>query len=201
MVRKIRDTDILLRSEPTSSFTIGQISAGDLPDSRIGRLLVYWKEKWTGNALPGRQHIDPLDMPDLLSNMILVDVCRDTDSVQFRFRLCGTEIVRITGRDLTGMTLDEALPDGYRDYIRFLNELVVSEKAPVFSRTLFHDKANFANAETSRILLPLATDGETVDMILVYQLFQYMDQRDPKDTWDIRKPETAIIHIDDVRLA
>lgn len=35
MVRKIRDKDILLRREPTSSFTIGQMSARDLPDSRI----------------------------------------------------------------------------------------------------------------------------------------------------------------------
>jgi len=37
--------------------------------------------------------------------------------------------------------------------------------------------------------------------LTVYQLFRYMDQRDPKDTWDIRKPETALINIDDVRLA
>ena len=196
MVRKIRDKDVLLRRESTSSFAVGRMSAGDLPNLRIRRLLDYWKQKWSRGTLPGRQHIDPLDLPDLLSNMILIDVCRDTAPMQFRFRLCGTEIVRITGRDLTGMTLDEALPDGYRDYIRFLDELVVSEKTPVFSRTLFHDKANFANAETSRILLPLAMDGETVDMILVYQLFRYMDQRDPSDTWNVRKPETAVIELD-----
>ncbi|RKQ70558.1 PAS domain-containing protein [Oceanibaculum indicum] len=201
MVRKIRDKDILLRREPTSSFAVGRMSDRDLPCLQLQRLLDYWKAKRAGGALPGRQHIDPLDLPDLLSNMMLIDVCRDTKPVQFRFRLCGTEIVRITGRDLTGMTLDEALPDGYRDYIRFLDELVISKKEPVFSRTLFHDKANFANAETSRILLPLAMDGETVDMILVYQLFRYMDQRDPSDTWDVRKPQTALINIDDIRLA
>ncbi|WP_430437460.1 PAS domain-containing protein [Oceanibaculum nanhaiense] len=196
MVRKIRDKDILLRREPTSSFAVGRMSHRDLPYSQLQRLLDYWKGKWIGRALPGRQQIDPLDLPDLLSNMMLIDVCRDTVPVQFRFRLCGTEIVRITGRDLTGLTLDEALPDGYRDYIRFLDELVISKKVPVFSRTLFHDRANFANAETSRILLPLATDGETVDMILVYQLFRYMNQRDPSDTWDVRKPETVVIELD-----
>lgn len=201
MVRKIRDKDILLRRKPTSSFAVARMSDQDLPSPQLQRLLDYWKAKGAAGALPGRHHIDPLDLPDLLSNMMLIDVCRDTDPVQFRFRLCGTEIVRITGRDLTGMTLDEALPDGYRDYIRFLDELVISKKMPVFSRTLFHDKANFANAETSRILLPLATDGETVDMILVYQLFRYIDQRDPSDTWDVRKPETALINIDDIRLA
>lgn len=69
MVRKIRDKDILLRREPTSSFAVGRMSHRNLPYPQLQRLLDYWKAKGPAGALPGRQHIDPLDLPDLLSNI------------------------------------------------------------------------------------------------------------------------------------
>src|SRR3546814_6108920 len=64
---------------------------------KIKALYDYWQSIRPNDlALPGRRHFDPLDIPELLPNIQMLDVKRDP--LRFRFRLIGTEIVRFTGR-------------------------------------------------------------------------------------------------------
>src|SRR3546814_7649374 len=80
---------------------------------KIKALYDYWQSIRPNDlALPGRRHFDPLDIPELLPNIWMLDVKRDP--LRFRFRLIGTEIVRFTGRDSTGQWLDEVYP-GYAE--------------------------------------------------------------------------------------
>src|SRR3546814_3761584 len=77
----------------------------------IKALYDYWQSIRPNDlALPGRRHFDPLDIPELLPNIWMLDVKRDP--LRFRFRLIGIDIVRFTGRDSTGQWLDEVYP-GY----------------------------------------------------------------------------------------
>ena len=41
---------------------------------RLQRLYEYWRSKVRDRRLPARADIDPLDIPDLLSNLVLIDV-------------------------------------------------------------------------------------------------------------------------------
>lgn len=132
-------------------------------------LLVRHPPVRPGNA--GRQHFDPVAVPRLLPVMRLYDVHRQP--WRFRYRLVGTELVRQTGRDLTGTWFDA---DGPTPHVTrsFANLVFVASGLgiayhrgfPIFSAT------GKDHLTSERIMLPLARDGITVDIILALTVFQ-----------------------------
>jgi hypothetical protein len=133
-------------------------------DERIVSLIDYWLKIQPADRLPGRDHFDPLDVPGLLPNLVLVDVERDP--YRFRCRLMGTTVVKAFRNDLTGRYLDEAL-DGFQESNAHRFRVQVAEtwmpgyyKGPTTSSFAL----DFTDLEY--IHLPLASDGEFVDMVL-----------------------------------
>src|SRR3546814_12327327 len=61
-----------------------------LPDTKLRRLYDYWCGRCPEGALPARRDIDPLDIPDLLPNLFLLDVIGDAED--FVFRLAGPPV-------------------------------------------------------------------------------------------------------------
>jgi hypothetical protein len=126
----------------------------------------YWRSKHpTGGGLPGRQHIDPIDIPQLLPNIWLIDVKRNP--YRFRFRLVGTLVVDYVGKDNTGRWFDDLLPDF--DPSVFID--VVETGKPSWARGRSKMRPEKDYYELERIRLPLASDGKTVDMILSLTVF------------------------------
>lgn len=132
-------------------------------------LLDYWVSKWPPGAeagwLPGRQHIDPAEIPARqLSQVLLFDVVPG-EPRRFRFRVAGTAFTALAGRDVTGLHYDEiAPPDRIATVTAGLN-MVVDRGAPVF----LEGRLTLASQEyfwVRRIGLPLAQDGRNVDMVL-----------------------------------
>jgi len=83
-----------------------------LPESchpKVRKLAEYWLAIHPTNALPGRQHFDPIDVPSLLPNLWLLDV--QHDPIRFRLRLLGTRIIDYAGEDNTGKWVDEKWPN------------------------------------------------------------------------------------------
>lgn len=148
------------------------IDEGDLDrwDERIVQLHAYWSEKKRlRGRLPGRQDIDPLDLKGLLRWIWLLDVER-TPSLRFRFRLLGTAHVQAMGRDVTGRYLDEAFPEinnsaSLEDYV----SVARSGKASYRYGAAQYHVPEYRMIE--RLMLPLAGDGETVDMILAITVY------------------------------
>src|SRR5271165_4367368 len=69
----------------------------------------HWRSLHPATGLPGRQHLDPFEIPRrLLSGIWLLDVQREP--FRLRYRLAGTAIVRAIGREVTGQWLDDAHP-------------------------------------------------------------------------------------------
>ncbi|HVJ41102.1 MAG TPA: PAS domain-containing protein [Dongiaceae bacterium] len=64
--------------------------------------LRYWKSLG-GNRLPSRRDIDPVDIPELLQNVMLLDVL--DGGADFRYRLAGTAIERNFGAPIKGLSL------------------------------------------------------------------------------------------------
>lgn len=146
------------------------------------RLLGYWNRKRAalagaqpagtqpagalpGGALPGRDDIDPLDIPDLLPNLFLLTVTDRPE--QFRVRLLGSEVAHIIGNDITGAEIpglealaDEAHPAVLADYAACTTG--VDPHFRWFEATW----PGGPHYECSRLLLPLAADGKTVDMLM-----------------------------------
>ncbi len=148
---------------------------------RLQALYRYWRSIHPAagqppERLPGRRDFDPMAVRDQLATLWLIDVVREP-ALRFRYRLTGTRIREATGREMTGLWLDEAHPEinatqgGFGRFTR-----VVTERQPSWRRgepTLFLQHADFHEIEN--VFLPLAGDGETVDMIVCSSVFYRRD--------------------------
>ena len=143
---------------------------------KIDQFHRYWQRIHpAAGTLPGRQHFDPLEIHPLLPNIWLVDVVRP--QLRFRYRLVGTRIAEAVGRDTTGMWLDEVHPDlhpGSQTYEHYLS--VADQGRPSWrrGRPVFMAYSERC-AEIERLLLPLAGDGKTVDMIVALTILFGLD--------------------------
>lgn len=145
-----------------------------LADAKITVLHRYWCGIRPGGTLmPGRQHLDPGDIPALLPSIRLYDVHRDP--WRFRYRLVGTEIVRMLGRDPTGSWFDDALAQLSTTSSR--TDLVfVAEGRGISYRRGFplHFLPDKNHLRSERILLPLARNGSDVDIVLGFTVFHHV---------------------------
>ena len=113
--------------------------------------------------MPSRADIDPVHIPALLPHIILVDVIGAPPV--FRYRLIGTAITKIANRDATGRILDESLYGANTERVLRTYRETVADKSPKAVREIvqFVDKDWI---KTEVILMPLSSDGETIDMIV-----------------------------------
>ncbi|MCH2396059.1 PAS domain-containing protein [Oceanibaculum sp.] len=169
-------------SRTETTYSLGNVASTDIPDERLRDLAAYWHEQRGSNLLPGRDDVDPLDLPHkLLPSMILLDIVGSERYRRFKFRLVGTAIYTHVGRELTGLHIDEALPEPYLSYVSFTHATAADRRCPVYSETLYHDQGNFVNGITYRLVLPLASDHETADRIMVCQFWV---RRGDKSRWE-----------------
>jgi hypothetical protein len=140
-------------------------------DPRICQLYDRWQVLHPApGLLPGRQHLDPTELPvSLLPLIWLADVQRAP--LRFRYRLLGTEHVRVLGRDYTGHWIDEAHPAflGSAAYAQFI---AAAERGDVGYRsgdTHIILPKDYRSME--RLIMPLARDGRVVDMLLAISVY------------------------------
>ena len=135
-------------------------------DPRVTALHAHWRSiRPAGARMPGRQHFDPAALAKLLPMIRLYDVFRAP--WRFRYRLMGSELVRILGRDMTGRWFDAGTPGSrarhsFEDLVFVGGGLGLSYHRgfSIFSAV---DKDHLTS---ERIMLPLARDGANVDIVL-----------------------------------
>lgn len=129
----------------------------------IREMYDYWASIHPDKGLPGRRHFDPLDILSLSANIWMLDV--EHDPLRFRVRRMGTVIVNFMGNDPTGGYLDEVYPKYDSSLIRKHLEHTVESGVPTFRRgdALIVPLKKYVISE--RIILPMAFDGETVDLL------------------------------------
>ena len=137
----------------------------DSLDPRYRDLFDILAAKVPAGQLPGRQHFDILDVPDLMGFLNLVEVHRNR-RLRFRFRLHGTVQTEAAGRDVTGLFVEKAVIPEFVDRINGNMTAVVETRRPVYDRfRMPHPNRGYLDSE--RVYYPLASDGSTVDMILI----------------------------------
>ncbi len=131
-------------------------------EARFRALKHYWDSKRGDRAMPSRADLDPVEIPELLPYVLLVDTAETLED--FRYRLVGTEVCTGFERDPTGarfadLARTEGFDEVYGGYWRTFRE-----RRPQH----FHGPLDSADGpiQFSRLTLPLSRDGDHVDMIL-----------------------------------
>jgi hypothetical protein len=143
-------------------------------DERLRRAFLYWEERRGGRLAPSRADLDPTDIPNLLPHLMLVEV--PPGAGQLRYRLVGTEVERNFGISMTGRHIDEVMRGRYLEFISGLYRQVIESCTPIYSENTFSDPDSRAFLQgwplrTARVMLPLTSNGASVDMIMIAQVF------------------------------
>ena len=130
----------------------------------VRRFYDYWLSVTPPGRLPGRQHIAPEDIVALLPRLWMCDVFRNP--LRFRYRLVGTEIGRSVQREMTGLWLDEVQPESVTNpTLRNRYRFIVETGRPTWRRGPTLWSRDPLHCSVENCLVPLATDGGTVDKI------------------------------------
>lgn len=133
---------------------------------RFERIRAYLERKTGGRRIAARGDIDPVEIPEVLAFINLIDISwSEPEPPRFRFRLLGTRQIRYAGGDFTGKRVEEALSGSSASAAVGMMRRVAIERRPIFGRFVMPiDGREFVITE--RLQWPLATDGETVNMLL-----------------------------------
>jgi hypothetical protein len=145
-----------------ASGALGHVPPG--ADPRVRDFYAHWEGLRPGpGLLPGRRHFDPIRVPHLLPNTWLLDI--EGSPPRFRYRVIGTglDIDKLVGA--TGRYMDEVSPDfpsnpTYPDYLAVARGEISWRRGPPAFRFMEVWRT------IERVLLPLAADGTTPDMML-----------------------------------
>lgn len=126
--------------------------------------LDYWTEVCRDRPMPARRDLALEDMVGILPNLLLLDVERDP--LDFCYRLIGTRIEEFMASPYTGRRLSEIPHQAPPSTIWRNCERAVNECAPVYDDAPYvGPKKDIVTPEA--VLLPLAEDGATVNMLMV----------------------------------
>lgn len=162
------------RRRPSDTEIRGSLWSGSEPaahwHAKIARFFRYWRSIHPPQGLPGRQHLDPLAIPSLLPGIWLLDIQREP--FRLRYRLVGTEAVEAIGTEVTGKWMDEchaAMHEEPAYYERY--RAVVEQKLPSWRRGVPRLWTHKKYATLENMVLPLAADGITVNMLAALTVF------------------------------
>jgi hypothetical protein len=133
------------------------------PLPRLQRLYQHWHTLRGERPLPSPVGFDILTVPQLMGHLHVLEV--HGDPPRFRFRLFGTRIAEIGGRDLTGKWVDDIEPPRWAEAVQsaFLDTL--ARRVPCYSRS--EEAYDLGAIEMHRLACPFATNGHDIDRLLV----------------------------------
>lgn len=146
----------------------------DLPAEPLRFLLGYWSALRGDGATPHYRRVDPAAMRPALGFVMVLDAV-DCDR-DFRYRLFGSSIARVSGFDMTGRLMSTH-PAG-RDAVEFS---IAATRASVQRRLPLYTERQPARAEKTmrwpRLALPLSDDSGRIVRILAATVALDRDRR------------------------
>lgn len=135
----------------------------------ITKVYAYWDELRGDRRFPAGSDLDPLDIPQFLSGIILVDVVDGdgTDRPDYVYRLVGTREVDYRGSDPTGKRVADAYYGNTLQDTLDTYAAVVARGEPLYRGDPI-PLDEYDQIQEERLFLPFSSDGERVDRILVY---------------------------------
>ncbi len=151
-------------AEKIRALNLSEVENGFGAESRLGSIRDFWAGLCPPGGLPDRLDIDMPDLRPWLGWVSMVDA--PAGEGRFRWRLVGSQIARMMGRDATESWFDELYEKPVlKGYVEKYS-VVIERGAPVF----WHGDVEFLGREHLRfqmVHLPLRNGGETPELILL----------------------------------
>ncbi len=139
---------------------------------KLQRFLRYWLDKAWPNRLPGRRAIDPVEIPDLLSGLYLIDIVPADLGVRFRVRLAGQDHANALAQTLCGRYIDDLFEPPKVDAITASFKLSMKTRYPYYDKFVLPVKRRELYC-VEQLVAPLAADGKTVDMLIGMAIYRF----------------------------
>lgn len=131
--------------------------------------LAYWNSRRGGREMPTRADLDPADIKPLLPHVVLVDVLHDP--LDFRFRLLGTEVDRITISNLQGKRFSE-IPHMSRDTNFWARHAeVVTTRRPLVCSIDYVGPDRHVGRQIRQLHAPL-TDAAGARVVMIFTILR-----------------------------
>lgn len=147
-------------------------------DLVLRNLLAYWRSKCEPDGrLPGRAAIEPADLPQLLPHLFLIDVESGNDTAPaYRVRLLGTAQSVIYNGSYTGQTIEQMM-GSKATLFRHAFDQVRQRRGPVGYEGKLVWWFGKEWIEFESIQMPLASNGDAIDMIIGAGVFSIMGRK------------------------
>ncbi|MDF1750062.1 MAG: PAS domain-containing protein [Alphaproteobacteria bacterium] len=123
----------------------------------------YWNRLRASRCMPERPEVDPVDVPRAVLPHLYILV-RDPAG-DFRFRLAGTRMAEVFGRDITGKRVVDVLRNSEQNHAQNTYKRVVKMGKPSHSRALYKSPLGGDPFLYQRLTLPLGTEEETTHLL------------------------------------
>ncbi|MFC3229736.1 PAS domain-containing protein [Marinibaculum pumilum] len=134
-----------------------------LQHPRLVDLLAFWQGKCRDGWLPARADFRPDELVKHLPYLVLTEI--RGDPLRMRYRLIGTAITKAMGRDRTGMDFHDLYPPKFLTPMKAGFRWLLENRRPLRGHgRIFQPDRRLYDFEI--LNLPLAADGEQVDMVL-----------------------------------
>lgn len=124
--------------------------------------LEYWTRIRGDRTMPARADLDPLDIPRMLPDVMLIDVLRDP--LDFRYRLVGTGITDRVAAEYAGTRVSELPHQKAPSKVHSMFSAVVEERRPICA-LIPYEGAHKLTRATEVLVLPLSSDDQDVDIL------------------------------------
>ncbi len=134
----------------------------EIKHNKLARLHDYWlSRKIENRRWPRLVDIDPVEIRYCLGFVALADI---EEPFRVRYRLVGTKLDALYGADLTGRYIDQLYTPLFRKRVLAVYQKVVDSGEPLYDAPYF----GFFRFKLGyhRLLLPLSTTGERVDVVM-----------------------------------
>jgi hypothetical protein len=144
----------------------------------LQELYEYWRRKAGDRPMPAMREVNPASLKPWLSNLLIIGVRAD----KFHYHYYGASFIDAFGVNMSGRTI-ESLPEAQRTLIQHEYDYVRTRKMPTWR--IYSGEFDGRILTWERLILPLSSDGQAVDSMLVgvYErendgMFEVAPQRD-----------------------
>jgi len=158
----------------SSSMSVRGANLPPTVDARLKAVESYWLAiRPVPEQLPGYQHFQPLELSPYWPWMWIFNVHHLP--LRFSYRFIGSEHMRAMEQEATGRWVDEIRPrfSSEPGYQQFVDAAEFGRPGYYSGPPTYHVEKSYIGME--RLILPMASDGRNVDMILGITIYAYRE--------------------------